>query len=130
MDKTEAKNIDEYIKQFPDEIQERMNKLRKLIIDVAPNALEEIRYQMASFKVGEKSYVYFAGFKNHISFYPFPSGNEKFEKRAEKYETSGRGTIQFQNDEEIDYDLVKDIVEFYASNETGAALYPSEDRPV
>lgn len=123
MDEINAENVDEYIAQFSEEIQEKMKNLRKLIHEVSPDALEEIRYKMASFKLKEGSYVYFAGFKNHISVYPFPSGIKKFEDKAEKYNTSGRGTIQFQNDEEIPYDLVKEIVEYYQVADTGSKLY-------
>ena len=124
MDKNDSKNIDEYISGFPQEVQDRMKKLRKIILDVSPDAVEEIRYKMASFKLKDSTYVYFAGFKNHISFFPFPSGIDEFEKAAEKYETSGKGTIQFPNNEEIPYELVTQMVKYWKSKgSSGKGLY-------
>lgn len=123
MDKNESKNIDEYISGFSEDMQSRMKELRKVIHEVAPHAEESIRYKMASFKIGESSFVYFAGFKNHISFYPFPTGVKELEKESSAYNTSGRGTIQFQNDEEIPYDLVRKLVRYWLKESTGNTLY-------
>jgi uncharacterized protein YdhG (YjbR/CyaY superfamily) len=55
--------------------------------------------------------VHFAAFKNHIGFFPAPSGIENFKDELAKYKTS-KGTVQFPLDEEIPMDLVREIVRF------------------
>lgn len=126
MDKNESKNVDEYISGFPQDVQDRMRKLRKTILEIAPDAVEEIRYKMASFKLAESTYVYFAGFKNHISFYPFPTGVKEFKEAEDKFNTSGRGTIQFKHDEELPYELVREMTKYWKTKgDTGSKLYNS-----
>jgi uncharacterized protein YdhG (YjbR/CyaY superfamily) len=91
---TEITTIDEYISMFPENVQKQMQKLRKTIKEVAPDAKEFISYKMAAFELYDRHLVYFAGFKSHIGFYPFPSGVKAFEDMAKGYKTS-TGTIQF-----------------------------------
>jgi uncharacterized protein YdhG (YjbR/CyaY superfamily) len=107
------KTIDEYIKTFPADVQSILEKIRQTIKKVAPEAVETISYQMPAFKLNGKNLVYFAAFKNHIGFYPTPSGIESFEKELSPY-TSGKGTAQFPFDKPIPYDLVEKIVKFRA----------------
>lgn len=105
-------NIDDYIEQFPTEVQKKLTELRKIILDAAPDAEEVISYQMPAFKVNGERIVYFAGYKKHIGFYPFPSGVEEFERITGQYSKSGKGTIQFLLDQELPADLIKKIVKF------------------
>lgn len=66
-----AKNIDEYIAGFTPDIQSVMQELRSAIRKAAPDAQETISYQMPTFTL-EGNLVHFAGYKNHIGFYPAP----------------------------------------------------------
>jgi uncharacterized protein YdhG (YjbR/CyaY superfamily) len=112
MNKThEPNSIDQYIETFPKEVQEKLLHLRKAIKEVIPEAEETISYQMPTFKINGKYIVYFAAFKKHIGFYPFPSGIEAFKKESSDYVTS-TGAIQFPFDKPIPFDLVKKIVKF------------------
>jgi len=112
-------NIDDYIKTFPVEIQEILQKIRKTIKTAAPGAKEAISYQMPTFKLNDKNLVHFAAFKNHIGFYPTPSGTENFKKELAKYKTS-KGTAQFQLNEPIPYDLIAKIVSFRVKEQGGS----------
>ena len=47
--KMEFKSIDEYISQFPPDVQEKLKMLRKVIKEAAPDAEEKISYQMPAF---------------------------------------------------------------------------------
>lgn len=102
--------IDEYIMKFPPEVQKRLNTLRNVIREAAPNAEEKISYQMPTFYLSG-NLVHFAAYKNHVGFYPAPSGIEAFQKELAPYKTS-KGAIQFPLEKEIPYDLVKSIVKF------------------
>jgi uncharacterized protein YdhG (YjbR/CyaY superfamily) len=109
--KDQFASMDEYIKTFPKEVQEILERMRQTIHDAAPEAEEAISYQMPTFKLNGKSLAYFAAFKSHIGFYPIPSGIEAFKNELSLYKT-GKGSVQFPIDKPIPYDLVKRIVMF------------------
>ncbi|MEL3960959.1 DUF1801 domain-containing protein [Lysinibacillus endophyticus] len=110
MDKTIPKSIDEYILQYPQEIQEILNTIRKVIKDSAPNAEEKISYGMPTFALNG-NLVHFAAFKNHIGFYPSSSGISSFQQELSEYKTS-KGAVQFPIGKPIPYDLISKIVKF------------------
>ena len=112
MEKTSkiASSIDQYISEAPQEVQERLKNLKAVIKSEVPDAEERIAYAMPTFSQ-EGNLVHFAYFKNHIGFFPAPSGIEKFQDELAKYKTS-KGTVQFPLDEEIPMDLVREIVRF------------------
>jgi len=105
-----AANIDEYIGQFPANVQAILQKLRATIKKTAPGAEEVISYQMPAFKY-HGMLVYFAGYKNHIGFYSTSSPMKVFKDKLSNYKTS-KGAIQFPIDKAIPLTLVKDIVKF------------------
>ena len=100
----------EYIETFPQEVQGVLEKIRQTIRKTVPAAEETISYQIPTFKLDGKYLVYFAGYKNHVSLYPIPSGKEILKELA-PYKT-GKGTVRFPLDEPIPYDLVRKIVVF------------------
>ncbi|HQT21844.1 MAG: hypothetical protein B7X86_04490 [Sphingobacteriales bacterium 17-39-43] len=102
--------IDEYISLYPLEVQELLQKVRRVIKKAAPEAKEAIKYQLPTF-VLNGNLVHFGAFKNHIGFYPAPSGISVFKQELSVYE-SGKGSIQFPMDREIPYDLISRIVQF------------------
>ncbi len=102
--------IDEYIEGFPDDIQEILTKVRKTVRQAAPEADETISYQIPTFRLNG-SLVHFAAFKNHLGFYPTPSGTKAFQSQLAPYK-HGKGTIRFPFDQPIPYDLITDIVKF------------------
>ena len=104
-------NIDKYIASFPKNVQEILEKLRQEIANSAPNAVEAISYQIPTFKLNGKNLVHFAAFKNHIGFYPVPSGIEAFKKELSPYK-QGKGSVQFPFDKPVPFDLVKKIVSY------------------
>ncbi len=108
---TEYSTIDEYIQGFPEDVQSRLEKIRQTIKNAAPVAVEAISYRMPTFKLKGKNLVHFAAFKNHIGFYPIPSGIEAFKEELSIYK-QGKGSVQFPLEKPIPYDLIRRIVEF------------------
>jgi uncharacterized protein YdhG (YjbR/CyaY superfamily) len=104
-------NIDEYIKSYPYEFQNLLNRIRTIIREKAPGAAESINYGMPAFKTHGIPLVYFAGFKNHIGFYATPTGHAAFNEELSKYK-QGKGSVQFPLDKPIPFDLIGRIVEF------------------
>lgn len=103
-------SINEYIQSFPIEIQTILNELRTLIQNAAPKAIEKISYKIPTFYLNG-NLVHFAAFKNHIGFYPTPSGISKFSEQLKKYKTA-KGSVQFPINQPLPRDLIKKIVEF------------------
>jgi uncharacterized protein YdhG (YjbR/CyaY superfamily) len=103
-------SVDEYIASFPPEIQSVLKRMRSAIREAAPGAEEAISYGMPAFKQ-EGVLVYFAAFKEHISFFPTSSGVSKFKKELSGYLTS-KGTVRFSIGEPIPLGLIKEIVAF------------------
>ena len=111
--------IDQYIRACPREVQKKLSDLRATIHKAAPDATEKISYGMPTF-FHHKNLVHFAAFKNHIGFYPAPSGIAAFEDEISPYFTS-KGTLQFPLDEPLPLKLVARIVKFrVAENEAKA----------
>lgn len=104
------KSIDEYILQFPQEVQELLKSIRMVIRESAPNAEEKISYRMPTF-VLDGNLVHFAAFNNHIGFYPTPSGIDTFKNELSEYKTS-KGAVQFPIKKPIPYELISQIVKF------------------
>ena len=109
-DKPAPKNIDDYIAGFPKDVQNLLQQLRATIKKAAPKAEEKIAYGIPTFTLNG-NLVHFGGYKNHIGFYPAPSGLEAFKKELGPYLT-GKGTAQFPLDKPLPLDLITQIVKF------------------
>jgi len=107
---TTIHTIDDYIETFPPEIQEILKQIRATIQQAAPEAVEAIKYAMPTF-VLQGNLVHFAAYKNHIGFYPAPSGIEAFKQELSIYK-GGKGSIQFPLDQAIPLDLIASIVKY------------------
>ena len=112
MGETTIKNetIDAYISSYDEVVQPILKELRRVIKEEAPDATEKISYQMPTFYLNG-NLVHFAVQKNHIGFYPAPSGVAAFKEELTEYKTS-KGAIQFQLTKPIPYELVRRIVRF------------------
>jgi len=102
------KTIDAYIAGFPDDVQDILKKIRRIISDAATDAEEVVKCQIPTFVLGG-NLVHFATFKNHIGFYPTPSGIDQFKDALSGY-NSAKGSVQFPLDSPIPYDLIDRIV--------------------
>jgi uncharacterized protein YdhG (YjbR/CyaY superfamily) len=108
--KTRFNSIDEYISTFPVEIQFVLQELRATIKSAAPDAEEKISYQMPTFYL-RGNLVHFAAFKNHIGFYPTPSGIEAFKQDLSIYQ-GAKGSVKFPIDKPLPLELIRKIVEY------------------
>ena len=104
------KTMDEYIDAAPPKTQAKLRQMRACIRSAAPGAREELKWSMPAF-VGTKILVMFAGFKNHIGFFPTPGPIKVFANELSKYKT-GKGSIQFPLDQRLPLTLIKKITRF------------------
>ena len=113
-------NIDEYIADCPLHFQDKLKEMRAIIAKAAPGAGEKISYRMPTFYLNGPL-VFFAAQKNHIGFYPTPSGVEAFKEDLVGYKTS-KGAIQFPIDKPVPRQLVSRIVRFRVKENTRSTL--------
>jgi uncharacterized protein YdhG (YjbR/CyaY superfamily) len=107
---TTPKDIDKFIAGFPKDVKMILEKLRATIRKAAPDAEETINYGIPTFTLNG-NLVHFSAFKNHIGFYPTPSGIEKFKNELSAYEMA-KGSVKFPLDKQIPFDLISKIVKF------------------
>jgi uncharacterized protein YdhG (YjbR/CyaY superfamily) len=119
-------STDEYIATFPEDIQKTLEQLRATIKAAAPGAEEKISYQMPAFAL-KGNLVWFAAFKNHIGFYPMPSGTEAFKKELSIYEGS-KGTVRFPIGKPLPLKLISRIVKFRVAENLKKAEIKSSKR--
>jgi uncharacterized protein YdhG (YjbR/CyaY superfamily) len=121
MENNSIQNIDQYISTFPNSTQKLLQQIRKVIAKAAPKATETIKYAMPTFDYFG-NLVHFAAYKNHLGFYPAPSGLRAFQDEINKYPNS-KGAVQFPLDKPLPLKLITDIVKFRVlENENKAAL--------
>jgi len=114
-----SKDIDLYISGFPAETQQVLEQVRAAIRKAAPDASEIINYGIPTFFLNG-NLVHFAGYKNHIGFYPTPSAIEAFKKELSVYE-GAKGSVQFPLDKPMPFSLISKITRFRVKQNTDKA---------
>ena len=101
--------IDDYIAAAPQEARPALEKLRRAIKAVAPEAAETISYGIAVFKL-DRPLVGLAAFKDHCAFYLMSTAVlEAHAAELRKYEL-GKGSIRFPANKPLPDALVKKLV--------------------
>ncbi|MCO4822226.1 MAG: DUF1801 domain-containing protein [Flavobacteriaceae bacterium] len=128
-----SNSIEDYISQVPDERQETLKKLRKIINDNLPKGFEEgMQYNMPAFYVPFAKYpdgyhctpteplpfMSFASQKNsvnlyHSGIYSKPELHDwfvtEYPKHCKRKLDMGKSCIRFKKMEEIPFDLISEL---------------------
>jgi uncharacterized protein YdhG (YjbR/CyaY superfamily) len=102
--------VEKYIDTFPENVRRKLIELRQIIKSVLPESKEVFSYGIPTYDINGHV-VHFAGYKNHIGFYPTSSGIDKFKTELEKYKCS-KGTVRFSIDEPLPKELLIKIIQF------------------
>ncbi len=105
---TKATTISAYISGFPKDVQLKLQQVYDTIRKAAPKATEKISYAIPTFYL-EGNLVHFAAYKNHIGFYPGPSGLKAFQQEIVDYKHS-KGAVQFPIGKPMPLRLIAKIV--------------------
>jgi uncharacterized protein YdhG (YjbR/CyaY superfamily) len=108
--KARPKSVTDYIDAAPKEAQKKLREMRACVRAAAPGAREGLKWGMPAFSY-RRILVVFAGFKNHIGFYPTPSAVKAFSKDLTKFATA-RGSIQFPLEKPLPLGLIRKITKF------------------
>jgi len=103
-------SVDSYISSIPEPTQALLQQLRTAIKTAAPEAEEVISYQMPAYKY-HGILVYFAGYMNHIGFYPTSSAIEVFKTELKIYKFA-KGSVQFPINKPLPLELIDRMVKF------------------
>ena len=98
-----------YLETVPPEARATLEKLRKTIKTMLPDAVEVISYAIPTFKLNGRMLVSYAAFKNHCSFFPGAAPIKAHKDELKSYVTS-KGTIRFPTDKPLPAALVKKLV--------------------
>jgi len=119
-EKTKAVTVDQYIANFPEEIQSRLTQIRQAIKAAAPEAEELISYAIPAFKL-HGMLIFYSAYTNHISISIPPSPvYEVFKKELSVYKTS-KSAIQIPNNSPLPLELIAEMTKFRIKENTEAA---------
>jgi uncharacterized protein YdhG (YjbR/CyaY superfamily) len=100
-------SVEEYLGDFTGETLTRLEAIRTIIKDIAPEASERISYNIPAFFVGKNRLVYYAGYDKHVSIYPIQSAEQS---DIVKDYTSGRATAKFIHTKELPTEIIRSFV--------------------
>ena len=106
---TVAEDVADYLSQVPEPQREALERLRRTIKSMVPDAVEVISYQIPTFKLNGRMLVSYAAFKHHCSFFPGAGPIEMHADDLKSFQTS-KGTIQFTPEHPLSTALVKKLV--------------------
>lgn len=116
-----ATTINAYLKPFPKEVRDKLQKIREAIQKAAPKATEAISYGIPAFRLNGTYLIYFAGYKSHVSIYPTPAVDAELRKQLAPYHVS-RGTLRFALDKPLPMPLIRKVIKAkIAENKARAA---------
>ena len=107
------KTWNEYFLDQPKRGKEMLQELKSIFEQTLPEAEESWGYGVPAYnlvpnaKLDKK--IMFAGFKNHIGFYPSPETILEFKDELNDFKVL-KGTIQFNHKQELPKDLIKRMI--------------------
>jgi uncharacterized protein YdhG (YjbR/CyaY superfamily) len=102
--------IDEYLSALSPDKRGALERLRKTIRAVAPNAEECISYQIPAFRLDGRVLVCFGAVENHCALYPGSAETvAEFREDLKGYDTS-KGTFRFAPNKPLPVALVRKLV--------------------
>lgn len=110
MPKIKASTVGEYINAAPPVAQEKLREIRSILIKVAPNATEMIKW--GNPVLFEKRILFsYSAFNDHINFMATGPAMKPFEKELSEF-TTGKDTIQLPYDKPLPSSLIQKIAEY------------------
>ncbi len=113
--KTHFTSVDEYLATQPPAARAVLERMRSAIRRAVPNSVERISYRIPSFKLpGGAGALYFAGWKEHVSFYPASERLvAEFRDELAPFDVS-KGTIRFPLARRVPVVLIGRLAKFRA----------------
>ena len=105
------KTVDAYLADVPETERAVLEKIRRAVLSVVPDASEKISYGIPAFTHKGRNLIYYGAMKKHLSLFPGSMAVFKdFAADLKPYDSSGKGTIRFTVEKPLPMPLVKKIV--------------------
>ena len=86
-----------------------LNEIRNIFIELFPDIEERISYNMPSYQKDNYT-LYFAGYKNHIGFYPIGRGTELESELVPYRAKNAKDTLHFQYKNPLPRALIRKVI--------------------
>lgn len=105
-----AKEVDAYLRGLEEPKRSTLETLRRMILEIIPDAEQVISYRVPAFRVAGKTVAGFAAFKDHLSYLPF-SGSvlAQLAHELDGYTTT-KSALHFPIDRPLPKALVKKLI--------------------
>jgi uncharacterized protein YdhG (YjbR/CyaY superfamily) len=103
--------VQAYLDSFDGEVLSRLERVRAIVAEEAPDAVEGLAYGLIGWKLNKKPLIYTGGFAKHIGLYATPQGHEAFAEELSHFK-QGKGSAQLPLSEPLPEDLIRRIVAF------------------
>jgi uncharacterized protein YdhG (YjbR/CyaY superfamily) len=101
--------VDNYLAKLPEDMCQSLERVRKIVKEIVPNATERVSYQVPIFRLN-KDLVGFGAQKNHCSFYTMSRNIiEQMKEELGDYKISGT-TIHFSPQKHLSRELIEKII--------------------
>lgn len=101
--------IDDYLKTVEPNQKIELERIRKIVMEVVPDATDTIGYGMPVFRYKDKYMIGMCNFKNHLSIFPGSEVGVVFKDEIKDFAKS-KGTLQFTTEKQIPETLLRKIV--------------------
>ena len=102
--------VDEYLATRPADQRRVLDKLRRDVARLAPDAVETISYGMPAFKLDGHFLLSYAGWKRHCSIYPISDRLIATHAAAVGAYTRTKGSLHFGEQQPLPDALVRELV--------------------
>lgn len=116
---TAAASIDDYIAAQASAVQPILQRIRAIVREEAPDAVEAVSYRMPAFMLGG-ALLYFAAFKKHIGVYPPVRGDAALLQALAPYRGE-KGNLSFPLADAMPYELIRRVARQRVQENTAKA---------
>ncbi len=119
-----AEEVDEYLRGLDEPKRTTLEALRRMILEIVPDAEQVISYRVPAFRLGGKTFAGFAAFKDHLSYLPF-SGSVlgQLGEELAGYQMT-KSALHFAVDHPLPRDLVEKLIAVRRAELGGPSLAP------
>ena len=105
-----TQEVDEYLENLAPERRAALAKLRSLVFEVAPDAVETMKHRMPTYEYGDHVFCAFASQKHYMSLY---MDTDIVEKHREELTglSIGKSCIRFRKMDQLPLDTIKRMLE-------------------
>ena len=97
--------VDDSLAGFPDEVRDRLIRVRAILLEAMPGGEEKVRYGIPAVMLGGRYGLHFAGWKKHLGLYPVPVFDGALEDEVQPYR-SGKDSVTFLHSRPLPEQLI------------------------